>query len=208
MIILDVEIEKGILMPHESPREGIEYCKGWRDFAGMGVSTACTLDLKSGLSRTFDKERLNELDDYLAGKETGGFNTKRFDIPLLKYHGVTRIDIDQHYDALEKIWLKLKLDPDQFDELHKGWGLDAVMRETFGLSKTGHGAMAPVWWQQGKHSKVIDYCLNDVWLEGKLIKHMLDGGIVKALGKDPLSFAAPKPVPTPQAPKQRGGMAI
>jgi hypothetical protein len=67
------------------------------------------------------------------------------------------------------------------------------MQETFGLAKTGHGAMAPVWWQQGHHSKVIDYCLNDVWLEAKLCLYMRNGGLVKAAGKEPIQFERPRP---------------
>jgi hypothetical protein len=53
--------------------------------------------------------------------------------------------------------------------------------------------MAPVWWQQGHHSKVIDYCLNDVWLEAKLCLYMRNGGLVKAAGKEPLQFEKPRP---------------
>mgnify|MGYP001588336156 CR=1 FL=1 len=41
MIIIDVEIEKGILGRGEIPIAGIEYCNGWRDFDNMGVSGAC-----------------------------------------------------------------------------------------------------------------------------------------------------------------------
>lgn len=187
MIIFDVEIKKGILPRGEQPLEGIEYCAGWRDFENMGVACVCTFDTESHLSRVFTSSRLDELQSYLATAHTGGFNTRRFDMPCLAAHGVL-IDQSGHYDALEQIWLKLGLDTDQFSSLHAGWGLDAVMQSTFGLAKTGHGAMAPVWWQRGDHSKVIDYCLNDVWLEGKLCTYMLNGGLVKAQGKEPLQF--------------------
>jgi hypothetical protein len=188
MIIFDVEIKKGILGRHETPIEGIEYCGGWRDFENMGVACVCTFDMVSNLSRVFTTSRLQELEGYLATASTGGFNTKRFDIPCLAAHGVA-VDTTYHYDALEQIWKKLGLDETAFSSLHAGWGLDAIMQATFGLAKSGHGAMAPVWWQQGHHSKVIDYCLNDVWLEAKLCRHMRGGGTVKALGKEPLSFA-------------------
>src|SRR5208282_3561350 len=187
MIIFDVEIKKGILGRNETPIEGIEYCAGWRDFENMGVACVCTFATESHLSRVFTSSRLDECQQYLATAPTGGFNTRRFDMPCLAAHGVT-IAQEGHYDALEQIWLKLGLDADRFSSLHAGWGLDAVMQATFGLAKTGHGAMAPVWWQQGHHGKVIDYCLNDVWLEAKLVTHMLDGGIVCAEGKQPLRF--------------------
>lgn len=189
MIIFDVEIKKAIQGRNEARIEGIEYCEGWRDFKGMGVACVCTIDTQSNLSRAFTSSRLGELQVYLATDVTGGFNTRRFDMPLLAEHGV-HVDGERHYDALEEVWKACGLDPDNFQpRTHGGWGLDAIMQQTFGLAKTGHGAMAPVWWQQGDHSKVIDYCLNDVWLEGKLITHMLNGGTVQAAGKDDLRFA-------------------
>lgn len=175
MIVVDVEIVKGILGRDERPLEGIEYCGGWRDFAGMGISVACTFDLRTRLSRCFFAEDMPELQAYLSGKPTAGFNTRRFDLPLLAHHGVT-VDQTKHFDVLEQVWLALGLDPDRFEgKTHGGWSLDSIMQGTFGLSKSGHGALAPVWWQRGQRGKVIDYCLRDVWLEARLVEHALSG---------------------------------
>ena len=177
MIILDVEIKKAILGRNETPIEGIEYCGGWRDFAGMGISCVCTYDIVTHLSRVFLEEDLIELAKYLQGKRTAGFNTRRFDLPLLEANGVQPcwLEPDSHYDILEEIWLALGLNPDKFNpRTHGGWGLDAVCQATLGIKKTGHGALAPVWWQQGKRGKVIDYCLNDVWMEGSLLLHIIN----------------------------------
>jgi hypothetical protein len=175
MIVLDAEIKKGILARNEVPRPGIEYCAGWRDFANMGVSVVCTYDIHSHLTRTFLEEDFGDLKLYLGDQPTAGFNTRRFDLPLLEHHGIS-VDPDRHLDALERIWITLGLDPDRFDwRTHGGWSLDAIMTATFGLAKSGHGAMAPVWWQEGRRGRVIDYCCRDVWLEGKLIAHILAG---------------------------------
>jgi hypothetical protein len=175
MIVLDAEIKKGILGKNDAPIEGIEYCAGWRDFANMGVSVVCTYDIHTHLTRTFLEEDFDELKLYLGDEPTAGFNTRRFDLPLLEHHGIT-VNQSRHLDALERIWITLGLDPDNFDwRTHGGWSLDAIMTATFGLAKSGHGAMAPVWWQQGRRGRVIDYCGRDVWLEGKLISHILAG---------------------------------
>ncbi len=175
MIVVDVEIKKGILGRGESPRPGIEYCGGWRDFAGMGIACVCTFEIETRLTRVFFEEDFEELQRYLATAETGGFNTRRFDMPLLAQHGIL-IDGSLHFDALEKIWIALGLDPDRFDpRTHGGWSLDKIMTATFGLAKSGHGAMAPVWWQEGRRGKVVDYCCRDVWLEAKLIEHLAAG---------------------------------
>ncbi len=186
MIIIDVEIEKGILGRGEVPIEGIEYCNGWRDFANMGVSVACTYDTDTHLSRAFFKEELLQLQEHCDGKITAGFNTKRFDLPLLKAHGV-EIDSSNHFDMLERIWITLGLDPDAFYfKTHGGWSLDNITQATFGIGKSGSGAMAPVWWQQGKRGQVVDYCLRDVWLEAKLALHCIAGKEVLCQGRSVL----------------------
>jgi hypothetical protein len=180
MIIVDVEIKKAICGRNEERLPDIEYCGGWRDFANMGISCVCTYDITTHLSRVFLEEDLGALAVYLWKKPTAGFNTKRFDNCLLHEHGVD-IDESMHYDMLEQIWVALGLNPDKFNpHTHGGWGLDAVCGATLGIYKTGHGATAPVWWQQGRHGKVIDYCLNDVWMEGQLLRHILAGGLVAA----------------------------
>lgn len=190
MIVLDAEIKKGILARNEKPVEGIEYCDGWRDFANMGVSVVCTYDIHTHLTRTFLEEDFEELRLYLGDQPTAGFNTRRFDLPLLEHYGIT-VNQERHLDALERIWITLGLDPDRFDwRTHGGWSLDAIMTATFGLAKSGHGAMAPVWWQQGRKGRVIDYCGRDVWLEGKLVSHILAGRpINKSAGDSGLKVA-------------------
>lgn len=180
MIIIDVEIKKAILGRNETPIEGIEYCGGWRDFAGMGISCVCTYDINTGLSRVFLEEDLNALAEYLHGKTTAGFNTRRFDLPLLAANDFDVNMCGEHYDMLEEIWIALGLNPDKFyPKTHGGWGLDAVCQATLGIAKTGHGALAPVWWQQGKRGKVIDYCLNDCNIEGRLLQWIIDGNPVR-----------------------------
>ncbi len=179
MIILDVEIKKAILGRGEEPVEGIEYCGGWRDFAGMGVACVCTFDLTTKLSRVFVDGDLEELPTYLAGKVTSGFNTRRFDLQLLAANGIT-IGTEMHYDILEQIWIAQGLNPDKFvPSTHGGWSLDAVCGSTLGVVKSGNGALAPHWWQLGQRGRVIDYCLRDVWLEAQLLQHIITNRMVR-----------------------------
>lgn len=194
MIILDVEIKKAILGRNDIPILGIEYCDGWRDFAGMGISCVCTYDIKTHLTRVFLEEDLIELAEYLQGKYTAGFNTRRFDLPLLEANGVQPcwLEPDTHYDILEEIWIALGLNPNKFNpRTHGGWGLDAVCQATLGIAKTGHGALAPVWWQQGRRGRVIDYCCNDGWMEGSLLLHIIQKGVVSN-GKEKVAVSPPR----------------
>jgi len=172
VIVLDVEIKRAILGRNEEPLPDIEYCDGWRDFAGMGIACVCTFDLRTSLSRVFLEEDLQDLQGYLANQATAGFNTRRFDNQLLASHGVQVSGL--HYDILEQIWVTLGLNPDRFEpRTHGGWSLDAVCEATLQVKKSGNGALAPVWWQRGQKGRVVDYCLRDVWLEAKLLRHIL-----------------------------------
>jgi hypothetical protein len=153
---------------------GIEYCEGWRDFANMGVACVCTFDVRSKLSRVFFERDLVDLRRYLEGEWTAGFNTKGFDLKLLEANGLM-LDHEMHYDILAEVWKALGLDPTRFEaRTHGGWSLDNICEATLSAKKSGNGALAPVWWQQGHVSRVADYCLRDVWLEARLLLHILD----------------------------------
>lgn len=184
MKIVDVEIKKAILGRGELPMPNVEYCGGWRDYENMGIACVCTYDLNTRLSRCFHPDepgQLQELQAELANVPTGGFNTRGFDINLLEANGV-KIEIPTHFDALRAIWKTLGLDPDNYNhKTHGGWSLGNIMHHTFGVGKSGNGALAPVWWQQGKKARVTDYCLRDVWLEGMLIEGIRRG---KPIRKD------------------------
>lgn len=193
MLIIDIEIKKAIPDRRGLQQAGIEYCQGWTDYTGMGIACICTYDLDSNRSRVFLEKDLARFVEYAKehSNECGGFNTRRFDLRLLKAHGVD-IDNEAHYDALERIWLQCGLNPDRFaPATHGGWGLDAVMQATFGIGKSGSGAEAPIWWQSGQRGRVVDYCLHDVWLEAMLIRHMLAGRPIKAHGKPTITVPNP-----------------
>ena len=65
--------------------------------------------------------------------------------------------------------------------IHDGsFSLDGLAEGTFGLKKTGHGAHAPILYQQEKYDELLEYNLHDVRLTRKLydfamkFKYMVD----------------------------------
>ena len=175
MLVYDIEICKAILGKGDQPIEGVEYCEGWGDHEGMGVSCVCCYDYADDRYRVFMEDNMSDFALLVAGHEViVGFNNIGFDNKVLAYAWPSLI---HHERNLE--WLNEK----SYDILAEiraaggGWcKLDGIIKAN-GLAKgkTGNGAMAPVWYQAGRIGKLCDYCLADVWLTKKLLDLIIYG---------------------------------
>lgn len=175
-IIYDCEIIKCI--PQGEILSNYEYCGGWDDFEGMGISVICAIDLESDRTYIFSKDfqDFQELVD--STDKIFGFNSKNFDDNLCNAHGIT---VTTDFDLLEQVRLSAYGSSEWF-HCPKGYTykLDALAKSNGLGGKTGSGEQAPKLWQQGKRQEVIDYCINDVILTKQLIIKFLDGHL-----KDP-----------------------
>jgi hypothetical protein len=164
VLIYDLEIEK-LIPPKDEPREeGFEYCEGWGDHEGMGMSVAAAFDYREGVPRIFFKDNLEELMDLMdRAEKVIGFNNKHFDDKLMKAHGYL-VNPDKSWD----LFLEIK-DAAGAHKFAKGYNLDNCCQVNLGLKKSGSGELAPKLWQQGKIGQVADYCLRDVALTKMLL---------------------------------------
>lgn len=183
MIVYDCEIEKTIAKHDEDRRTGIEYCDGWRDFENMGLTVIGAYDYFTERYRVFCKDNLKEFQGLCDSTDLIiGFNNNQFDDVLVSYHGI-EVYQDKTYDILQKVWEAVGAgrinEGDKFTSAHAGYGLDALAETNLGDKKTGHGALAPVDWQQGRIGSVIDYCLADVWLTKRLADKIFQDGKLK-----------------------------
>jgi hypothetical protein len=175
MLIYDCEILKAIQGKKEERLEGIEYCSGWRDFEGMGISCIGAYDCREQRYRIFLKDNFQDFQKLLDSRSLlVGFNSLAFDNPLITSNGFTIPDSLQQYDILVEVWRAHGLSPEFKYPSHVGFGLDDCCRVNFNTGKSGHGALAPVQWQRGEFGSVIDYCLNDVDLTSKLFIFILN----------------------------------
>jgi hypothetical protein len=178
MIVYDVEIKRPVPDKRSDPIEGITYCNGWRDYAGMGVAVVCAYDYDADAYRVYCEDNLFCLQNLIDRHDlVVGFNSYNFDDPVMAAHGI-RIDPGQSYDLLHEIARAKgyeKFNPGQC----RGYGLDAVARANLnGMGKIGDGALAPVYWQNGMIGTVIDYCLGDVRLTRGLMDLVIDRGFL------------------------------
>lgn len=184
VLVLDAEILKGIIKKGEERIPGIEYCEGWRDFKGMGITVVGGWESDGGRFRTFDP-MANSLPLQTAIDEAQyvvTFNGVSFDGPLLAEHGAF-IPENKHVDLLRLIWQAHRLSSEFKAGSHAGFGLDACAKANGLPGKTGTGAFAPVMWQRGQYCDVIDYCIHDVWMTKELLLRALSGRLVSP--KDP-----------------------
>ena len=178
MIIYDCEIVKGILKKGDLPVSGIEYCHGWRDFENMGIRVIGAYDYSTDRYRVFLEDNFEEFQNLIFSTDlVVGFNSLNFDNNLLRANGFS-LDDGHSYDLLKEIWAGAGLGATFSPSTHGGFGLDACCWANFQTSKTGHGAMAPIDWQQGRRGKVIDYCLMDVRLTKQLLDKVINQGWV------------------------------
>jgi DEAD/DEAH box helicase domain-containing protein len=171
-VVVDVEISRTI---EETPG-------GWDGTDKLGVAVACVWEYRTSRMRVYGPLELTTLQDrLLAADRISGYNIWKFDFPVI--WGISREDwtgrdsphaslkaslghrVD---DLLYRIWKALGLNPGEFTNSHKGWGLDSVASSTLGYRKIGYGGDAPKWYQAGQIQRVVNYCADDVALERDL----------------------------------------
>lgn len=173
MLIYDCEIEKAIAGRGEK-LQGIDYCQGWRDFEGMGITCIGAYDYEEDRYRMFLKDNFSAFGELLERHEViVGFNSIGFDNRLCFANGLI-VPQEKSYDLLVEIWKAAGLGDHFAGPDYTGYGLDAMCEANFGLKKSGDGALAPVQWQRREFGTVIDYCLNDVRLTKRLLDKVLE----------------------------------
>lgn len=178
MIVYDCEIVKAI-KGKEAIVPGIEYCQGWKDFPGMGISVIGVYDFEADQTRVFLEDNFQDFQTLVDRTDLIiGYNSIGFDNQLVAAHGIS-IPKSKNYDILVEIWKGAGLGPEFRYPSHVGFSLDKICELTLpNVRKSGHGAFAPILWQQGKRGQVIDYCLNDVFMTVQLVDHIMEHGFV------------------------------
>lgn len=181
-IVVDVEI-----------KTPIEQLPGkWNDTDKMGVACAVVYEYKTDRFRIYgpSDEELLELRSRLnAADKISGFNIWGFDFPVIfGLPGRQRVEHlrSKTNDILRRVWVACGCDPDSHGPKHAGFKLDDIMKATFGIGKIGDGASAPLWFQAGQLSRVINYCVDDVHLERDLVDFVDRHGFVIGRDREPV----------------------
>lgn len=194
MLIYDLEVERAIPSRNTPRLEGVEYCGGWTDYEGMGISVVCAYDYAIDRYRVFTESNKEEFFYLLDTSDVlVGFNNIGFDNKVMKACWGKEPE-SSYYDILREIWAGVGLGPDFNRDTHLGYGLGDVCLANFGLKKSGNGETAPVEWQRGWYGNVIDYCLNDVRLTKYLLDKIVSDGYIRHPKKPGTVIEIRKPV--------------
>jgi hypothetical protein len=185
MMIYDCEIQKAILNKNANPIPDIEYCQGWDDFQGMGVSIIGAYDYEEDRYRVFMGDNIAEFNEMVNTYDViVGFNSINFDNKLCAANGLAYSD-EKSYDVLVELWRGLGLNTTFDYKTHSGLSLDACCVANFGYGKTNSGANAPIMWQRRQYGSLIDYCLDDIrWTRRLMDRILIDGFVINPKAKN------------------------
>lgn len=191
-IVYDCEIINCIPPKDGELDPSLNYCLGWDDFEGMGISVVGVAVVQphyaSYRSYVLDpKVNPNAFGDYfdlrslLSYETVIGFNSESFDDNLIATNGIlgkleSRI---KSRDLLKAIRLAA-FGSDRWQDTPRGYsyGLDKIAKVNGLGSKTGSGELAPKLWQKGQYQEVIDYCINDVALTVQILDLAMEGELI------------------------------
>jgi DEAD/DEAH box helicase domain-containing protein len=178
-LIYDCETIK-VINPKKKEKS-FQYCNGWNDYDSMGISVLafwykneiyCEANLENHIPWKGSQKFIQAINE---NPKIVGFNSKRFDDLLLRANG---INIVTNIDLLDEIRLAA-YGSKKWDKQPKGFSYSLQnIALANNLEKTGHGENAPVLWQQGKHSQVIEYCKNDVEVTKQIFLKFQSGCLV------------------------------
>lgn len=171
-LVYDLEIRNAI--PDGKPFiPGIKYCRGWNDKKGMGISVICAYDLLTQSSHVYLRDNFQDFYDLATTRaHIIGYNSKTFDDLVAK---AQLIPVMTTYDLFRECRKAAGHNP---DGRTAGYGLDNMSKANYLPCKSMKGAEAPIAWQQGKHGKVIDYCMGDVMNTYQILCRGLRGNLI------------------------------
>jgi len=179
IMIYDCEIKKAILGRNGIHSPGVEYCEGWHDFKGMGVSVIGVYDYEDERYRIFMDDNYNEFNQMVNDYDiVVGFNSMAFDNKLCEANEIA-FSNEKTYDLIVEMWAAMGLGPVYDYKTHGGLSLDATCVANFGHGKSNSGANAPIMYQRRQYGALIDYCLDDIrWTKRLFDRVLLDGFLI------------------------------
>jgi hypothetical protein len=143
VIVYDTEIIRAIPDKRNAPDPALQYCGGWKDYAGMGISCICAIEAETGISRVFFKDNLEKFAGWTRGAILVGHSNHEFDDNLLRAHNL--FTAAGSWDLLRKL-RKAVGEPEDYTPGRTKAGRkvnDCARVNLSGLQKSDDGGNAP-----------------------------------------------------------------
>ena len=136
---------------------------GGRDgFAKLGISVLGLYDYEDGEFRIYEEGELGKFAERLSRRPLlVGFNSRKFDVPVLQPYIKFGLAKFPQLDIMEEIT----------NFLGHRVSLDSVAQATLNAKKSGSGLDAIKYFREGRFDELKKYCLDDVRLTRDLYEH-------------------------------------
>lgn len=143
---------------------------GSNDPAALDISVVCIHDSLDDSFKSFTETDINKLWPILERADViVSWNGDHFDIPILNKYYPGDLTIFKSIDLMKEVQ----------KVIGRRLKLDSVGEATLGRNKSGHGAQAVEWWNNGEIDKIIRYCIEDVRLTRDLFLYAMKNNHLK-----------------------------
>ncbi|MBD2771215.1 hypothetical protein [Iningainema tapete] len=169
ILIYDCEIIKCIPDRSGYLKPGFQYCEGWTDFKGMGISVIGAWLSWDNSIRIYTQAVFSEFQKAVNQAQLiVGFNSLSFDDNLCAANG---IDIKTDYDLLSEVWSASGMPRTYtYGKTRSGYKLENLVQANLGRGKSGSGELAPELWQKGNKWGVIRYLTDDILITKQIFQ--------------------------------------
>lgn len=141
----------------------------------LGVSIVGIYSYKENRFDAYTEDNIEALSDRLKHCDLIiGFNSRRFDLPVLQPYLSYPVDDLPQLDIMEEVQKVLG---------HRV-SLASCTQATMGIGKSGDGLDAIRWYRQGRLDLIAKYCLDDVRITRDLYEFGREQGYIFIEGKD------------------------
>lgn len=146
-------MSKNIVVYDIETKYAFDEVGGREKFEDLGISVLGAFDYSTGKFVIYEEQELKKFAERLQNKPLlVGFNSRRFDTPIL-----------QRYISFElKKFPQLDIMEEMTNVLGHRVSLDSVAQATLGLGKSGSGLDAIKYYREGRIDELKKYCLDDV----------------------------------------------
>ncbi len=158
--------EKRVLFFDLETQKSAAEVGGWGNTHLMRLAVGVIYDsIEKKYIRYFEDEAYALVDKLLSADLVVGFNHIQFDYGVLR--GYTSVDLAKKTKSFDIL-------VDVHKRLGKRISLNNIAGPTLNTSKTADGLQSLIWWAEGKHDLVADYCESDV----KITKDVFEYGVL------------------------------